>query len=265
MVQLFDEEGVRVNFGMAAFRDALADLTNSWEPLGFGREIPSQQRFLEGLKTEGGGNNRGESSMYALAKGVAHIEWPNHSRRKVVALFTDDKGHMPDIGIDSWEELCEILVLNDINQIHLFVTENKMPWYDALSMTPDCLIIRHTLSKNLSQLEKSIREFVKTTSVDILDETGPLLDRKSPHNPFANREEVESDPVLSFEEPTLYDEDDENIFDDDDYIEEVAKLKHPPTPLALSEDLETVQSSSESILGRTIDEDLDDDFDFDLE
>jgi hypothetical protein len=219
MVNLFDQEGVRVDFGIAAFRDALAEPNSAWAPLGFGADIPRQERFLHSLIPEGGGNNRGESSIYALVRGMEDIAWPTDSRRRVIALFTDDRGHIPDERIDSWDELSHKLTANNIEQIHLFVTERKVAWYDPLSMTPDCLIVRHPLSKDLNQLEESIRDFVKTTSVDILDDSSPLLDRTGT-NPFEEIDEYEPESELSMDVFSDMEED-ENIFDDDDIFDDI--------------------------------------------
>jgi len=216
MVNLFDQEGVRVDFGIAAFRDALAEPYTAWLSLGFGADIPRQEQFLRSLIPEGGGNNRGESSIYALVRGMEDIAWPTDSRRRVIALFTDDRGHIPDKRINSWSELSNKLTDNNIEQIHLFVTEKKVEWYDPLSMTPDCLIVRHPLSRDLNQLEESIRDFVKTTSVDILDDSSPLLDRTGT-NPFEEIDEYETESELSMD-VFLDMEEDENIFDDDDDI-----------------------------------------------
>ena len=43
--------------------------------------------------------------------------------RKVIATFTDDNPHVPDIDVDSWAEFHEILRMNEIEQVHLFVNE----------------------------------------------------------------------------------------------------------------------------------------------
>ena len=226
MVNLFDQEGVRVDFGIAAFRDALAEPYTAWVPLGFGADIPRQEQFLRSLIPEGGGNNKGESSIYALVRGMEDIAWPKDSRRRVIALFTDDRGHIPDERINSWSELSQKLTANSIEQIHLFVTDRKVAWYDPLSMTPDCLIVRHPLSKDLSQLEESFRDFVKTTSVDILDDSSPLLDRTGT-NPFEEIDEYETELEPSIDVFSDMEED-ENIFDDDDIFDDIDEGKIAP-------------------------------------
>ena len=59
-----------------------------------------------------------------------------------------------------------------------------------------------------------MRDFVKTTSVDILDDSSPLLDRAET-NPFGGIDESET--VLEPSVGVFSDmEEDENIFDDDD-------------------------------------------------
>jgi len=249
MVNLFDQEGVRVDFGIAAFRDALAEPYTAWLPLGFGADIARQEQFLHSLTPEGGGNNRGESSIYALVRGMEDLVWPTDTRRRVIAIFTDDKGHIPDRRINSWQELSNKLTTNNIEQIHLFVTEKKVAWYDPLSMTPDCLIVRHPLSKDLNQLEASIRDFVKTTSVDILDDSSPLFDRTGT-NPFEEIDESETELVLSMD-VFSHVEEDENIFDDDDDIfDDIDEGEFVPVVAERTEDTQVPGSKSSEPVNR---------------
>ena len=263
MMSLFELEGVRADFGIAAFRDALADSNTAWEPLGFGHPVPEQKQFLHQLRTMGGGNNRGESSMFAIANGVKNLQWPDDSRRKVIALFTDDSGHMPDRDVNSWPELSTLLHTAKIEQIHLFVTERKMRWYDPLSRTKDCLIIRHTLSKDLEQLQKSIKSFVKTTSIDTLGGEAPLLGRDVSVNSFS-----ESEKERGRGEEDIFEFDDENIFDED-YLDEedttvenehrdtVKRWPPPIINIPTTEEVEDEDEDEDEDLGKVFDFDWD--------
>tara|TARA_B100000579_G_scaffold438013_1_gene470864 strand:- start:3155 stop:3982 length:828 start_codon:yes stop_codon:yes gene_type:complete len=141
-------------------------------------------KALAKLRANGGGNNKGESSYYALRESLI-TPWPL-SRKRVLALFTDDRGHMPDIGVPSGVSLRGDLLEAGIDQLHVFTTEKKMESYTWLSESNDNpYAFYHYLSKDLSKLDSTFEDFVKTSSEWDFDEDEDFEFTSSDSNPFA--------------------------------------------------------------------------------
>lgn len=147
--------------------------------------IPAE-RALGLLSPKGGGGNRGESSYYALRESLI-TPWPI-SRKRIIALFTDDRGHLPDIGIPSRESLRGDMHDAGINQLHIFTTDKKMDSYTWLSeSTDDPYVFYHSLTKDMERLGSTFDEFVKTSSEwDFEDDEDDIDFEVSEGNPFAD-------------------------------------------------------------------------------
>ena len=173
--------GPSIVFGMERF--------TSW-PGGVNRTASPEyhitaDKALAKLRANGGGNNRGESSYYALRESLI-TPWPI-SRKRVLALFTDDRGHMPDIGVPSGVSLREDLLEAEIDQLHVFTTEKKMESFTWLSESNDNpYVFYHFLSKDLSKLDSTFEDFVKTSSEWDFDEDEDFDFTPSDSNPFAD-------------------------------------------------------------------------------
>lgn len=205
----FEDEGIPARFSMVGFRDYIANSTNWIEFMDFTdeEEVEDLANWLDMLKAKGGGGNNGESSVAGTVYGIEECTWPD-VKRKVVAIFTDDHPHVPDIGVDSWGDFHETLRTNEIEQIHLFVNEKHVDGFDNLdSHSYD--VIRHTLVKgNGDALEDSIRKFVKISSSGF-DSEIDIIEREESVNPF-DRDDEET---LDVPEKTP-DDPDANPFDE---------------------------------------------------
>lgn len=206
----FEDEGVPARFAAVGFRDHPADSSSWIETADFNdeeNEVDFLSAWLGSLRAKGGGGNGAESSMAGLLHAAQYFTWPE-VRRRVAAVFTDDHPHVPDIGVDSWPHVHELLNANGIQQVHLFVDERHTNGYDEL----DALgydVIRHTLIKNNKDaLESSIRKFVKISSTGFESEV-EIITRDTDDNPF-DFDDTDTG-VINHEE--LYD-DDANPFDD---------------------------------------------------
>ena len=184
ILQQFDDEGVQAQFSLVGFRDYRAESSSWLETMDFSSEedVSEYVAWLSNLKAKGGGGNKAESSMAGMVHGILNFEWPE-VKRKVVAIFTDDNPHVPDIGVESWSEIQNVLSSNNIAQVHLFVDEKHQDGYDDLDH-PGFVVMRHTLVKDdRSSLEKSIRKFVKVSSDGFGDDV-ELIERDRSENPF---------------------------------------------------------------------------------
>lgn len=205
----FEDEGIPARFSMVGFRDYIADSTNWIEFMDFAdeEEIDELANWLDRLKAKGGGGNDGESSIAGAVYGIQECSWPD-VRRKVIAIFTDDHPHVPDVGIDSWSEFHEILRTNEIEQIHLFVNEKHVDGFDNLD-SHGYDVIRHTLIKdNRDALEDSIRKFVKISSTGF-DSEIDIIEREESVNPF----DMDDEGTIDAPEEASHDPD-ANPFDD---------------------------------------------------
>jgi len=185
ILEQFDNEGVAAQFSLVGFRDYQAESSNWLESMEFSEEedVSEYVEWLSRLKAKGGGGNKAESSMAGMAHGVSNFEWPD-VKRKVVAIFTDDNPHVPDIGVDSWDQIHNLLISNEIAQVHLFVDEKHTDGYDNLDHS-DYFVIRHNLVKDdHSSLEESIRKFVKVSSDGAGFGSIELIERDVSVNPF---------------------------------------------------------------------------------
>lgn len=168
IVQMFAEEEVPVQFACMGFRDYKADPLTAFEMTDFHENPNHLIRWLNMVKSFGGGSNFGESALSAMVHGVQSVEWPDVKRR-VIALFTDDKPHLSDYLVDGWGGAKRIIANADIEQIHLFTVNKKIDSYDDMD-GHEYVVIRHKLAENAiddmvdEDLEMSMREFVKVSS-----------------------------------------------------------------------------------------------------
>ena len=186
IVQQFNEERIPVFFGAVGFRDTFSASTgNPFEILGFPQSdepVNEMTEWLGNLKSKGGGNNDGESSLSGILMGLRNSSWPNVQRR-VIALFSDECPHLPDQGVRNWEQFRKSLHNNDIDQIHLFTPQQI---YEDFIGVDDIGYdtYRHELEPEL--LEDEIRQFVRQSSTGI-GNTGsgaPRLKERTSVNPF---------------------------------------------------------------------------------
>ncbi len=119
------------------------------------------EETLRRLRAKGGGNNSAESSLFAVRSSL-DLRWPE-SRRRIIALFTDERPHVPDRLVESWDSINKDLVEAEIDQVHLFVTSNRQADYEGLTFS-GVQILFHDLTRNLTNLDKSFRDFVQTSS-----------------------------------------------------------------------------------------------------
>ena len=206
----FEDEGIPARFSMVGFRDHPANSSNWIEFADFNDE-EEEAEYLAGwlnrLKAKGGGGNNGESSLAGALYGVERGHWPD-VKRKVLAIFTDDHPHVPDIGVESWSGFQKSLRDNEIEQIHLFVNAKHVDGFDDMD-SHGYDVIRHTLVKdNRDALEESIRKFVKISSSGF-DSEIDIIEREDSMNPF----DMESEDTPSESEDDAYDPD-LNPFDD---------------------------------------------------
>ena len=205
----FEDEGIPARFSLVGFRDYIADSTNWIEFMDFAdeEEIDELANWLDRLKAKGGGGNDGESSIAGAVYGIQECSWPD-VRRKVIAIFTDDHPHVPDIDVDSWAEFHEILRMNEIEQVHLFVNEKHVDGFDNLD-SHGYDVIRYTLIKNnRDALEDSIRKFVKISSTPF-DSEIDIIEREESVNPF----DMDDEETIYAPEEAVHDPD-ANPFDD---------------------------------------------------
>lgn len=119
------------------------------------------EETLRRLRAKGGGNNSAESSLFA-ARASLTMRWPE-SRRRIITIFTDERPHVPDLFVESWDSINNDLVGAGIDQVHLFVTPNRQADYEGLTFS-GVHILFHDLTRDLTSLDKSFRDFVQTSS-----------------------------------------------------------------------------------------------------
>jgi len=132
----------------------------STERLAVWHPRPSEDTLRQ-LRAKGGGNNSAESSLFAVRSSLG-LRWPE-SRRRIIAIFTDERPHIPDRLVESWDSINKDLVEAEINQVHLFVTPNRQTDYEGLTFS-GVQILFHDLTRDLTSLDKSFRDFVQTSS-----------------------------------------------------------------------------------------------------
>lgn len=168
IVEMFAEEEVPVQFACMGFRDHKADPRTAFEMTDFQENPRMLIDWLNTVRSFGGGSNWGESALSAMVYGVQSVEWPDVKRR-VIALFTDDKPHLNDYLVDGWDGAKRIIADADIEQIHLFTVNKKIDSYDDMD-GHEYVVIRHKLAEDAiddmvdEDLEMAMREFVKVSS-----------------------------------------------------------------------------------------------------
>jgi len=168
IVEMFADESVPVEFACMGFRDYKADPKSAFEMTDFYGNNTRLVRWLNNVRSYGGGSNFGESSLSAMVHGVQEVDWPDVKRR-VIALFTDDKPHLEDYGVDGWDGAKRVIANAGIEQIHLFTINRKIDSYDDLD-DHEYVVIRHKLAENNldemveEDLEIAMRDFVKVSS-----------------------------------------------------------------------------------------------------
>ena len=125
-----------------------------WHPL-------STEETLRRLRAKGGGNNSAESSLFAVRASLT-LRWPE-SRRRIIAVFTDERPHVPDQLVESWDSINNDLDEAGIDQVHLFVKPNRQADYEGLTYS-EVQILFHDLTTDMENLDSSFRDFVQTSS-----------------------------------------------------------------------------------------------------
>ena len=168
IVEMFAEEEVPVQFACMGFRDHKADPSTAFEMTDFQENPRMLIDWLNTVRSFGGGSNWGESALSAMVYGVQSVEWPDVKRR-VIALFTDDKPHLNDYLVDGWDGAKRTIADANIEQIHLFTVNKKIDSYDDMD-GHEYVVIRHKLAEDAiddmvdEDLEMAMREFVKVSS-----------------------------------------------------------------------------------------------------
>ena len=185
----FKVEGRTIEFGVMGFRDTKCSKHpwleyNSFGGIGEGADRPidgeylrestgrgrksspiwhplSTEETLRRLRAKGGGNNSAESSLFAVRASLT-LRWPE-SRRRIIAVFTDERPHVPDQLVESWDSINNDLDEAGINQVHLFVTPNRQADYEGLTYS-EVQILFHDLTTDMEKLDSSFRDFVQTSS-----------------------------------------------------------------------------------------------------
>ncbi len=205
IVEMFAEEEVPVQFACMGFRDHKADPSTAFEMTDFQENPRLLIRWLNTVRSFGGGSNFGESALSAMVYGVQSVEWPDVKRR-VIALFTDDKPHLNDYLVDGWDGAKRIIADTDIEQIHLFTVNKKIDSYDEMD-GHEYVVIRHKLAEEAiddmvdEDLEMAMREFVKVSSSGNFG-AGEIITRDDDDfdiNPF----DFDDDDEEDFSEPTV--------------------------------------------------------------
>jgi len=116
-----ESEGVRARVGLIAFRDRLVGeeaevLTFDGEP--FTDDAAAFRRGVTRLYA-GGGLDEPESSLDAMMLAVRQPFAPDAS--KVIVLVTDAPPHVPDLEVESVEEVAEAIRAAGIDQVYLVV------------------------------------------------------------------------------------------------------------------------------------------------
>ena len=190
IVRMFEDESVPVEFACMGFRDYKADPRTAFEMTDFYEDHTRLVRWLNNVRSFGGGSNFGESSLSAMVHGVQEVDWPD-VKRKVIALFTDDKPHLEDYGVHGWDGAKQVIANAGIEQIHLFTINRKIDSYDDLDHY-DYVVIRHKLAENNLEemveedLEIAMRDFVKVSSSGTFGEAEIIIrdDDDFDINPF---------------------------------------------------------------------------------
>jgi len=209
IVGMFEDESVPVEFACMGFRDHKADPSTAFEMTDFYENNTRLVTWLNNVKSHGGGSNFGESSLSAMVHGVLEVDWPE-VKRKVIALFTDDKPHLEDYGVDGWDGAKRVIANAGIEQIHLFTINRKIDSYDDLD-DYDYVVIRHKLAENNLEemveedLEIAMRDFVKVSSSGTFGEAEIIIrdDDDFDINPFDFDDDDDEEDVFTPTLPTI--------------------------------------------------------------
>ena len=157
-----------MQFACMGFRDYKANAKTAFELTDFQENPRLLVNWLNTVRSHGGGSNFGESALSAMVYGVQSVEWPDVKRR-VIALFTDDKPHLNDYLVDGWDGAKRIIADADIEQIHLFTVNKKIDSYDEMDDHEYVVFLTQLAEDAIDDmvdedLEMAMREFVKVSS-----------------------------------------------------------------------------------------------------
>jgi len=125
LVDMFEEEALRMRYGVVEFRDMLRDkphlrmVHHTFEGNSFFTEKASSLKsVLSSLKAIGGGPPK-ESVFEAFKVGLSQSDWRKDSA-KIVVLLTDCEGPLsPDHSVKNWKEAIELIESADLDMLHV--------------------------------------------------------------------------------------------------------------------------------------------------
>ena len=125
LVEMFEEEGLRMRYGVVEFRDMLRDkedirmIHHTFESNShFTSKPDSLKSVLSSLKAKGGGPPK-ESVFEAFKVGLSQSDW-RHDSAKIVVLLTDCEGPLsPDLTVKNWKGAIECIESADLDMLHV--------------------------------------------------------------------------------------------------------------------------------------------------
>ena len=125
LVDMFEEEALRMRYGVVEFRDMLRDksdirmIHHIFEGGSFFTEkAASLKSVLNSLEAKGGGPPK-ESVFEAFKIGLSQSDWRKDSA-KIVVLLTDCDGPLsPDFSVKNWKEAIELIEAADLDMLHV--------------------------------------------------------------------------------------------------------------------------------------------------
>lgn len=125
LVDMFEEEALRMRYGVVEFRDMLRDksdirmIHHTFENGSFFTEKASSLKsVLSSLEAKGGGPPK-ESVFEAFKIGLSQSDWRKDSA-KIVVLLTDSDGPLsPDFSVKNWKEAIELIEDADLDMLHV--------------------------------------------------------------------------------------------------------------------------------------------------
>lgn len=124
VVDIFDEDGLRMRYGVVEFRDQLRDLESirmihhEFNGSHFTDDANILRKCLKTLKAMGGGPPK-ESIFDAIKIGLEQSDWRDDAS-KFVVILTDSEGPIrEDLFVKGWKECISIIETAEIDMLHV--------------------------------------------------------------------------------------------------------------------------------------------------
>ena len=124
VVEIFDEDGLRMRYGVVEFRDMLRDMESTrmihheFNGSHFTNDAEILRKCLKKLQAMGGGPPK-ESIFDAIKTGLEQSDWRNDAS-KFVVILTDSEGPiLNDFSVKGWKECISIIETAEIDMLHV--------------------------------------------------------------------------------------------------------------------------------------------------